>query len=1102
MHRFKILFFILTFPCLIQAQNSVLSKGQWIKIAIQNEGVYDLTQSFFNRNGVATKNLNPQDIKVYSGHMGLLPQKNSDLRIKDLIEIPVKCIDTDQKFDANDHILFYSEGPHNIIWDKTKISHKINPYSDKQYLFVLLNGGSSLKILNEKKPVSEPIYDQMLGYVYNEIELKNVLSSGQMWLGDFFYNSLDQKTFLPNVNTQLPIFFETQVMGIGRSDQTLTVSNGSTQISKSILPKSEYNSTDSYARYNRFSNVTKLEIPIKVESENLTINYKLSTENSLSAGGYIDYQVFNYSKKLLVNDNRQEKYFYQKTDLKSYKLDKYISSQSVWELSNIYKPKELEVNNAGVFSTSSENELSSIVVFNREKCPNPEFVEALKNQNIKGLPVPEMLVIYPEKFKSELEPLLIHKKKTMGLEVLSFSTTEVYNEFSSGKIDISAIRDMIRYFWNQNKEKLKYVLLVGDASFDFKNNNKLSFINNDLLVPTYESRESLEPIYSYSSDDFYGFLDDTEGEWPEGRSVSNFWISNQSNDHLLDVAVGRLPVKSNLELRNVIKKIIRYETSKDQSWKNKLSFVGDNRDYNIHQRDAERLSDLANANFKGFEISKLMLDEFEIVGTGLSSTAPTATKSLNKIIADGQFIINYNGHGSEDGWTQEKLLTIGEILNWQNIDRLPIFFTATCQFGKFDNPSVVSGAELSLLNPNGGAIALLTTTRPVYSSTNEKINSAFYNNISKAKTLGELFVLTKNQSLEGEINRNFNLLGDPSMRLPSFQNKVILNKVNTLKAENIRLNALDKVTISGSSTIKNGILKYRVFDKSVEKKTLGTFQDGPVFTYNKINNLLFEGNSKLVNGSFETTFVLPKNIAEGSKNAKIALFVINADSTETALGFFDDLYFNSKINGLTEDNIGPEISLQSIENQRMVVNLSDVSGILNSNVDEKYLMQIIVNDTFKLVGNQYFISEFDFTKGQIVFPMQSLQSGKNKIKLIVFDSYNNKSEKTFDLSITKPIFTITRLYNFPNPFTDFTSLIIKHNRPAENIEVELKVYDIIGNLIKETEFTCLNCKDEIDFGLDFELKNALSVQLFYKVNLKTLSDNSQTSSSGKLLFWK
>ncbi len=1103
----QILFFIFCLGVDSFAQSSVLAQGKWLKVSVSKEGVYNLNSDFFKRSKVSTKSINPQNVRVFTGQMDVLPQKNSDSRIFDLEELRVFSNDTDQKLDSNDDILFYAGSIHQKYYDITCkcIKQKTNPYSNLGYYFINISDEPAKKIIVEKTVITKTPIDFMLGFEYQEKELKNVLSSGRQWFGDFFYNNIDQTASLKNLHNVANIKFFAQVMGIGRSQQTLTINVNGEQISKLILPVSTYNPSDNYARYNRFSNLSEISLDYKPTNPNLKISYSLSTENSLNAGAYLDFLAITYPKILVVDGVSQEHYYYLKGQNQAFTVSNLSSNTKIWNLENSYHPLEISlnaINNKSVFELSTNKEISSILIFDTKKCPSPTFVGEVINQNVKTNLSPELLVIYPLKFKNEIEPFLIHKRKNMGVEALGVPIEEIYNEFSSGKVDPTAIRDVIRYFWNKDKSKLKYVLLVGDASFDYKNNNNISYVDIETLIPTYESLESLEPIYSYSSDDYFGFLEDAEGDWPEGKSFNNFWVSNYQNDHSLDVAIGRLPVKSQLETRNVVKKIIDYELNTIQEWKNKLTFVADNKDFNIHQRDADKLSELADINFGGFEISKIFLDDFVAENISNNPTVPSATKALTEKVNEGSFIVNYNGHGSEEGWAQEKLLTIGNILNWQNTDKLPIFFTATCQFGKFDNPNLVSGAELSLLNPKGGAIALLTTTRPVYSSTNERINSAFYNNISKASTLGDLFKITKNQSIEGEINRNFSLLGDPSLKIPNFNNKLIINLINDKNPEGSILNILEKVNIKGSSKIKEGVVYYKILDKPLNKKTLGNFPDSPAFSYQKTDNVLIQGKFKIIDNKFEGNFQLPRNILNGDGNSKMIFYATNSDSTLNDYGFFSNFIINNKVSTQITDILPPKIAFQGLNSQNLIFTISDESGMNLSATDSAFAMKIILNDSIVIIASKYYKADFDYKKGQLTYNVGTLPNGLQKVRIIVYDSYNNRADQSFLFDNIKPKLSIINHYNYPNPLINYTSIDIFHNREGDQLETKLYIYDLLGRQVSEYSQYCNNCPAKIDFGLDFEAKNVLGNPIIYKIQLKSLIDNSETHVSGKMLFWK
>ncbi|MCP9764894.1 type IX secretion system sortase PorU [Lacihabitans soyangensis] len=1084
-------------------QKSVLSEGEWIKVGISKSGIYKIDHAFLKKNVANFKSIDPQKIRIFTGTIKALPQANSAERIQDLRQIPVKCNDTDRKIDTSDEVLFYGESPHEEYYDSTstKIKHKLNPYSNENFYFINFNKEDALKL--ETLPPSSSgstSVSKLTFYNYVEKESKNLLASGREWFGDFFYNS--QSYEVPTPDAESAISLTINLLGMGRSDQTLDFKIDNRSVDKYTLARSLYNSADNFARYNRVSNLTEIN---RILPKNTTFNIglSLSTIGSANAGAYVDFYEYQYERTLKYDPNNAITFWkLNKTEEATYKISQTDQNTEIWNISNPYLPKSIALTANGNFSISTTKNIDKILVFNKKNVENPTFSEKVLNQSIADHTSPNLLVVYPEKFKDEVERLILFKKQTRNLDVLGFSTKEIYNEFSSGKVDPTAIRDLCRHFWLKNPKEFKHLLLIGDATFDYKNNNQITYIDTKNLVPTYQSRESLEPIYSFSSDDYFGFLEDHEGHWAEGFSQRNIWISNRDNDHTLDIAVGRLPAKTLFETKCIISKIINYQSAEvaTGNWKNKITYVADNRDFNIHQQDAEALGQLSKAAYGGFEIDKIYLDQYEI---SKDNTAPKATEALTNAIKNGTFLLNYNGHGSEDGWANEKLLTIGDIQNFRNPTKLPIFFTATCQFGKFDNPALVSGAELALLNPAGGCIALLTTTRPVYSSTNERINSAFYNNISKAKTLGELFVLTKNQSLEGEINRNFSLLGDPSQPIPEFKNSIELLKANGSDPVGQTWKALEKIQIIGKTSKSfSGKIKVAVFDKAQKMKTLGTFSDGPAFEYQSPDNKIFEGLYDLKDGQFLANIILPKDQIKGTGKGMITFYAVNEDSTANAHGFFNDFEITSLTNPEVDDNTGPEVKISQKQNQTLSIEVFDENAINISGFDQNHRTQIILNDTLVIEANPLLsLTEGGF-QGIINFFVGSLPSGKNKMKFIVFDSYNNKTEKTFEFNVEKPEFAIVNYLNYPNPFSNYTNLIFKHNRLGDDIMAHLMIYDVYGRTVVDHQKSCKNCDEKIEFGLDFEGNSNVSNQLYYKLNLLSLSENETTQTSGRLIFWK
>ena len=192
-------------------------------------------------------------------------------------------------------------------------------------------------------------------------------------------------------------------------------------------------------------------------------------------------------------------------------------------------------------------------------------------------------------------------------------------------------------------------------------------------------------------------------------------------------------------------------------WRTKLLLVADDGDATIHQGDANQLSTLIETRHPEFRPERLFLDTFRqdtIILPGqqaglVTERAPKVNQAINRAVEEGHLIINYAGHGGETGWAEEQILTVQDILSWKN-SRMPLFVTATCEFGRYDDPNVVSGAELAQLDRTGGAIGLLTTSRPVYASTNYLLNDAFYKAIFLAveggfSRLGDVMRATKNK---------------------------------------------------------------------------------------------------------------------------------------------------------------------------------------------------------------------------------------------------------------------------------------------------------------------------------------------------------------------
>ncbi len=1097
------------------SQTSLFASGKWIRIGVTETGIYGIDEAFLKRSGIATQTVNPGHIRLFGTPPGVLPQSNRTESYRELRELAVLCTDTDGKFDRNDRIFFYGQGPHVILPDSSGrfFSHEIHPYSDTTFYYLTYTAGVSQKIAVSNFPdTGGTVLDEFDEYYYYEADLRNLLGSGRTWLGEFIDSEASFQVNIEGLNKEKILTIQSSVIGTNRNDSQLDILIDNKTTATHPLVRSLYVPTDLYARYNRIGNRSDQQFTSLAASESFRLGYRFRSAPVSGTGAYLDYFSVQAKRKLKVY-NRQTAARILKpagaTGSFRFRIADLPSGVMIWDTDHPFTPVSVPLlagQQTFDYVSSFSGSVKNLILCPADKAFTPSFSGQVSVQDIRSHETPELLIVFPERFRAEALRLAEFREQNDKLKVLALSTSEIYNEFSGGSPDPTAIRNLCRYFYEKEPDTFRYLLLMGDGSYDYKNISSFPFTDMADGIPTYQSRESLEPVYSYASDDYFGFLEAHEGEWKEGYSENNFWYKSRDNDHTLDIGIGRLPVKSVAEAKAVTDKLIYYATlaKSPGKWKNRISLVADDKDYNIHQRDAEGLSAIIGEKHPSILVQKLYLDAFPQTSTPNGARSPQATEALVRTVEDGAFIVNYNGHGSEDGWTEEKLLTISEITRWRNIRNMPLFFTATCQFGKFDNPAQVSGAELALLNPSGGAIGLLTTTRPVYSSTNYRINTAFYEFLfsSPKGRIGDVFRLTKNAAMDGEINRNFTFLGDPSLLIPDFTSKVKITAINGRDPEQQVLKALSRVKIEGELENKNfqGTLNLGLFDKPVKLSTLGLSSESPRMDYETLKSRLFEGRSEIVNGKFSVSLVIPKDIDYRTGQGKIFMYAISRDSTQEYFGDFADFLIGGSEEGIT-DTTPPSVELE-VRNNTLYARLTDENGINTSSSGIGHELLIILNDTLRIVAGNYFYHDRDHTSGMLIYPLGPLPAGRHKVEVIVWDTHNNKGGGTFVFNIERPGLKIEQLKNFPNPFRDFTTFSFRHNRTDDDLEIDLQIMNGTGQMIFRQQYLCYLCETEKQIGVTFPPQASQGGLLFYKIGVKSLTENLYGFGAGRLFFWK
>lgn len=1114
--------------CSLQAQfasESVLATGECYKIAVTQTGLHKIDANFLENLGINLNTLNPKQLHIYGNGGGMLPQANDANRLDDLQENRIWVSgEADNRFDPQDYILFYAEGSDKLRYNALaqRLEYEKNLYADTNYYFIKISAEPALRVNPQNSLPSGDYICQYYDEVYHhEQDLQNIIRSGREWYGELFDFEATRDYTVPVSGMRANSDFSIEISVIGRSNgETAFVSqvNGQNLGTQSISPVGsgvyDIKGAISEEVFSQNSNVL---------GGNSTLELRLNYDKrGLSALAYLNYFTLRYQRDLQLYEQASlfrslESLNHSSTE---YRLANASSDLRIWEISEPHNAQEQNytlVGNEARFALSNNGELRQFIVFRGENHPLPTPIGQLPNQNLHGLNAPNLLIITAPELRSEAERLGQFRRSHDALSVEVVSTTEIYNEFSSGRQDITALRDFARMLYERNPSNFRYLLLFGDASYDYKFRRD----NNTNLVPVYESRQSLHPIFSFSSDDYYALLESNEGIWEE----------NSGGDADLEIGVGRLTVRNLEEAQNVVNKLIAYAQDPNRfgAWRQQVAFIADDGDANTHQQHADLLAELVRNNQPKYQPEKLFMDNYEQVATPSGELVPELSERIDQVLEQGALIVNYTGHGGEVGWAEENLLNIEQIRAWRNTPKLPLFVTATCEFGRYDNASVQSGAEEALSNARGGAIGLITTTRPVFSSTNLLLNQAFYAVLfqpvdGEMPRLGDIIRATKNNSLNGSINRNFALLGDPSMRLAYPENNIVITQLNgeTLNPIADTLSALEQVVLVGEiqspdGTLKsnfNGLLNITVLDKAQSKTT--NFPSSVPMTYQVQNSYLFRGQASVENGRFELSFIVPKDINYQFGEGLVRLYAQNEENTEDAAGA-QRFVIGGTDESVTLDQTPPKISLflndssfvsgQIVEpNVLLKAYFYDEQGINISNQGIGHQITLTLDndpETAQILNDFYLANVDNYRQGQLAFPLKELSPGRHSLQLKAWDTHNNSTtaEIYFEVS-EKPFLQIIKLDNYPNPFSTYTNFRLRHNRLETDLYLHIDIFNTRGERVTSLEKEVLNASKELEIrweGLD-KAGNRLAVGLyFYRLRLTSLQDGVSTQGSGKLI---
>jgi hypothetical protein len=1107
--------------------NSVLQNGKWVKATISKTGVYALSVKKLTDAGLSVDGVDINTLHLYGNGGGMLPQPNSAEKTDDLIENPIAIKDINQngKFDGSDYIYFYAEGPNIWEYDTTinRYAHKQHAYATNNAYYITVGASGGKRIATQPEETGNinkttANFDEL--YVY-ENDLYNKLRSGREWLGEEFdrVKTYDFKVDIADIVPNEQVLIQSQAVGSSQDTCWFVTSFNGTPILTQGMHKIHFSSEGDIIDTpdTAFGNFTAQGSP-------LNIRYTFSQRDNASKG-WLNF--FEIIARRQMKFNGGQVIFRDSRNVGNGNFTEFVFNNNnqdltFWEVTNPINIKQQQTRKSGQenrFTLSTSN-LRHFVAFNENTLLAPDGIEFVENQNLHGLRNIDMVIIAHPDFMDEAKRLAEYHEKTDGLKIALVTPKQIYEEFSSGKQDVTAIRNFMKMLYDrpaQTGDSIKYLLLFGDASYDYKDKVK----NNTNYVPTYQSRNYYNQVLSYCSDDYFGLLDDNEGEYNE-----------EGSNETVDIGIGRFPVQTAVEAQEMVDKVIRYDDQKTfGSWRNGVCFMADDEDSNIHFKDGEAFSKIVENAYPEYNVDKIYLDAYKQVSVGNGARYPEVVNLLNRKVAQGSLIINYNGHGGELGLTEEQILDVPMINAWDNKYNMPLFITATCEFSRFDDPGRTSAGELVLLNPNGGGIALLTTVRLVYQYPNHQLNEAVYkNNIfdmpeGHLPRLGDIYRITKN----GAINlnsRNFTLLGDPAITLAYPNHQVVTTEINgSSVGQADTAGALSKVTIKGEVQDKagntltgfNGVVYPTVFDKESQITTLANDPTSIKAGFKLYKNIIYKGKSSVTNGQFEFSFVVPQDISYALGNSKISYYATN--NIDDAHGYYDSLIVTGTDKVAPVDVDGPTIRLfmndttfryggETDQNPTLLALVSDLHGInttgngigrdLTAILDADRKDVIILNDYYQATLNSY-------QSGEIRYPLKNLSEGFHNIRVKVWDVYNNSAEGYTEFFVaSSEKLAIKHLMNYPNPFKDKTVIYFEHNRQGQEMNVDVDIYSLDGKLIKTLSAYVPSAGANFD-GLEWNVANDYDnniAQGIYLFRVKVRSGNDTVEETQKMVFIK
>ena len=1090
------------------AERSVLADGHWVKIRVSESGVCRMSFSELRSAG-----LEPSQVRVFGYGGAQKEQDFSKPNIDDLPQVPV--------YVGEDYILFYVQGPISWIYNGSRFAHTRNTYSDFGY-YLLSDDAGDMLLFPEAEAVSGSPTDVTYYSYYqvqdedsvNLIDRTGVSGGGRTFYGEQFAAG-QTRTFTfstPYANgDNSSVYIDMAANAATTSTVKAKLNNTS---SKSIYISSI---SDHYT----FGVAGTISMNGASEEQNQRVTIQFVNSNA-SALAWLNYIEITTPSELvmtgsymgirsLVNRNT--------TNPVRFLLRNTTASTQIWDVTDLAAIQRMPttmVDDQLAWVGTQADGVHEYIAVNTDgtKFVQAEVVGEVKNQNLHALSNIDYIIICPEGYEDVSEDLAKAHEAKQAITYAIVTDQQVYNEFSSGTPDATAYRWLMKMLYDRAKNGIgqqpRWLLLMGHGTFD---NRKLLRNSGTSLLLTYQSKNSVNEIKAYATDDYFAYLDDNEGT-----------IDTQGR---MDIGVGRLPVESLDEARTTVDKLIQYiRNEQTGKWKNQLVYLADDGENGTHTETAEKSAELVRIKNPDFIVHKIFLDAYPQEVNASGESYPLAKNRVLNLLKNGVLFFNYSGHGGYNAITNESILNLKDIAGMTNKNQAFWLF-ATCNFAQCD-AGKRSAAETAVLNPKGGAIGILAATRTVYASQNTNLNRSVCDTLFGHSdvfhydmTLGEAISIGKNLLGSDENKLAYVLLGDPCMRLnyPTDYHVETLTEMDTLNALSVQ-HVEGRIIDEDLNIVSdfNGKVDITIYDKMQSIPTRDNDNvggDPRVIAYNDYPNTIFSGATDVKDGLFNYTFMVPKDIRYNFDNGRIVYYAVTADSLETAeaVGHFEQFIIGGTGSTVAIDTIGPEMEIylnspafrngdKTYATPRFFANLYDKNGINTAGAGIGHDLMLIIDDDPKMIYslNEYFTAANNsYQAGQVSYLMEELANGPHSLTFRAWDLLNNSTTKSLNFIVEAGLDpSIYNVTTYPNPVqqSGVVHLIVNYDQPDELIETEIYLYNTAGQMVYSHK---QDNPDAVSINLpSLGLNTGVYI---YSVKIKSASSKYSTTS-GKIIVTK